>query len=354
MALSKEAVTILLVDDQQDSADSISTLLSNVMVTSEMKTLGDIFRFVGLCVDPQPRGLVERVIQSITDLPDTVAMALVDLSFDNENRPEAVKIGRRVALALRDAFPALVIGVYTKHRLRLRERTLVASDGFPVYLEELRLMLDGSERLQGDDWYEIFMGAIAGRKQTLRSHSESPLASTEKSGPAEDSRKSGNVNPTLVRRKPRLFIGSSVEALPLANAIQENLDYLALSFVWDQITFQPTYDTLHSLIRQLESVDFAVFVLAPSDIAVMRGTSSFVVRDNVLFELGLFIGRIGRDRTFMVAPRDVDNFHLPSDLWGLQALRYDGKEEITDDNARALVGAASNSVKREIRRIAGV
>jgi predicted nucleotide-binding protein len=357
MVQGKAQTTILLIDDQQESAAEMATLLSSVIVTSEMKPLGELFRFVGMHVNPALRDLVDRAAAVIAT-EQQVKIVLVDLSFDNDNRPEAVVIGRNLAIALRDKFTSLVVGVYTKHRLRLRQRTLVASDGFPVYLEELRLMLDGSERLQGDDWYEIFAGAIAGREQTLAAAREPApnldtcdqerLATQATSVPATEDKL------PAPRRKPRLFIGSSVEALPLARAVQENLDYSVLSFVWDQITFAPTHDTLHSLLKQLASIDFALFVLAPSDVADMRGETNLVVRDNVLFELGLFIGRIGRDKTFMLAPRNVPGFHLPTDLLGLETVAYDGAEELNDDNARALVGPACNRVQREIRRIAGV
>src|SRR5260221_356681 len=118
MSTGNTTPTILLVDDQQSSAAEIASLLADVMVTSEMKPLGEIFRFVGVHVDPEPRGLVDRAVSVIAAEP-TAKLLLVDLSFDNENRPEAVLLGRNLALALREKYASLVVGVYTKHRLRL-------------------------------------------------------------------------------------------------------------------------------------------------------------------------------------------------------------------------------------------
>jgi predicted nucleotide-binding protein len=44
-------------------------------------------------------------------------------------------------------------------------------------------------------------------------------------------------------------------------------------------------------------------------------------RDNVIFELGLFMGALTRTRTFVLAPSQVD-LKIPSDLLGVTFLRY--------------------------------
>ncbi|MFS1985958.1 TIR domain-containing protein [Vibrio breoganii] len=42
--------------------------------------------------------------------------------------------------------------------------------------------------------------------------------------------------------------------------------------------------------------DAAIFVLSPDDVVKIRGTEQTVTRDNVVFELGMFIGRLGADK----------------------------------------------------------
>ena len=65
--------------------------------------------------------------------------------------------------------------------------------------------------------------------------------------------------------KPRIFIGSSSEALSVTEAIQENLDHFAHCTPWTQGIFTLSNSTLESLMEALETTDFAVFVLTPDD-----------------------------------------------------------------------------------------
>ena len=46
-----------------------------------------------------------------------------------------------------------------------------------------------------------------------------------------------------------------------------------------------------------------------------------VPRDNVIFELGLLMGALGRERVFILKPRNVD-IRIPSDLLGVTWLDY--------------------------------
>lgn len=146
--------------------------------------------------------------------------------------------------------------------------------------------------------------------------------------------------------KPRVFIGASRENQDVAEAIQQSLDHVAEVEVWDQGTFGPSQYPLESLEIRLDTADFAIFVFSPDDVTMMRGVEKNTVRDNVVFELGLFIGRLTRRRTFIFSPRN-SSLHLPTDLAGLTPLDYDADRG--DGNLRAGLGSACTSVRAAIR-----
>lgn len=151
--------------------------------------------------------------------------------------------------------------------------------------------------------------------------------------------------------KPAVFIASSRESLDLASAMQENLEHVAEVTVWTQDVFKLSRYNIESLIDALEASDFGVFMFEPQDIVHIRGTEKLAVRDNVLFELGLFIGKLGRERCFIVAPRgSEEDIHLPSDLLGLTPALYEPDRQ--DKNLVAALGPAATKIARQIKNVA--
>lgn len=123
--------------------------------------------------------------------------------------------------------------------------------------------------------------------------------------------------------KHRLFVGSSTESLDVAYAIQESLDRFCEVTVWSQGVFEPSRYSMDALVDVLDGIDFGVFVFAPDDIVRIGGAESVAARDNVVFELGLFIGRLGRERSFIIIPSGHEDFHIPTHLLGLTPATYD-------------------------------
>jgi hypothetical protein len=150
--------------------------------------------------------------------------------------------------------------------------------------------------------------------------------------------------------KPKLFIGSSVEGLPIAYAIQENLEHDPVDVtVWNQGFFHLSQSTLSELIKGLSKFDLCAFVLTPDDITIIRSQELASARDNIIFELGLFFGALGQDRAYYVIPRSEKNFRLPTDLLGIAAGTYDDKR--TDGNLTASLGTFSNQIRNMVWRL---
>jgi len=147
--------------------------------------------------------------------------------------------------------------------------------------------------------------------------------------------------------KPKLFIGSSIEGLSVAYSIQENLKFITEVTVWDQGVFNLSEFILESLVKILDTSDYGIFVFTPDDHVKIRGKKDLVVRDNVLFELGLFVGKLGRNRAFIVMPDNKD-FHLPTDLLGITSGKYEANR--TDNNMQAATGSFCNKVREAIQK----
>lgn len=72
---------------------------------------------------------------------------------------------------------------------------------------------------------------------------------------------------------------------------------------------------------KLDETDFAIAVSAGDDTVTSRGVEWPAARDNVTFELGYFMGRLGRKRTILLESRG-ELLKVPSDLAELTTIPY--------------------------------
>ena len=142
--------------------------------------------------------------------------------------------------------------------------------------------------------------------------------------------------------KPVVFIGSSKEQLAIAEAIKNAIPAaLADVVIWSENVFTASTFALESLEAQLLTADFAVLVAGPDDRVTSRRAESEAPRDNVVFELGLFMGALSRSRTFVFAPEGTA-LKIPSDLKGLTTIQFDAS---ATDPAAAVEKAALELTK---------
>jgi hypothetical protein len=146
--------------------------------------------------------------------------------------------------------------------------------------------------------------------------------------------------------KPSVFIGSSIKQLASAYAVQKNLGYDCYPTVWNQGIFEPSSFTLEALGKALDDSDFGIFLFGPDDVADIGGQQYQVTRDNVIFELGLFVGRLGRDRSFIIAPQKGEKLRVPTDLLGVTVESYNEDHP----NQEAAIGEACFAIRNRIKK----
>lgn len=149
--------------------------------------------------------------------------------------------------------------------------------------------------------------------------------------------------------KPHIFIGSSAEALAVTNELQALFAHDKWNVQkWSEGVFVASSTTVVDLMAQVKKADFAIMVFAADDKVVSRKKQSAVTRDNVVFELGLFMGDLGPERTFVIKPRGVA-LHLPTDLLGMKTLEYaptTGAAELT-----TALGPACHEVRKLVQKL---
>lgn len=119
--------------------------------------------------------------------------------------------------------------------------------------------------------------------------------------------------------KPRIFIGSSSEGLPIAKSLKRHISSWAECDIWNENgIFLNNKSNLENLDELLSLYEYGVMVATGDDQVQSRGETTTAVRDNILFEFGLFMGRLGRERTFYICE---DGVRIPSDLEGISMLK---------------------------------
>lgn len=148
------------------------------------------------------------------------------------------------------------------------------------------------------------------------------------------------------REQIRVFVISSSEALDVAQAIQTAISSEdILVTVWTDGVFKISSYVLDILEKALDESDFAIAIAHSDDITIFREQEWPAPRDNVILELGMFMGRLGRKRAILMEPKG-DAVRLPTDLKGITTIRYTFKK---GGDSAALMAPACNLLRNHIR-----
>lgn len=156
----------------------------------------------------------------------------------------------------------------------------------------------------------------------------------------------------MMSMKPSCFVGSSSESKKIAEAVQRVLREELDVTLWTQVGFNLSQPTLTTLLQEAWRYDYAIFVFAADDEIRLREQTMLSTRDNVVFELGLFMAALGPKRCFYLVPRTDHNFRIASDLQGLTAVIYDPTSH--DGNLDAALGTPCSKISNAVRSASGL
>lgn len=139
----------------------------------------------------------------------------------------------------------------------------------------------------------------------------------------------------FVMRKKRIFIGSSSEELELANIAKSILEpefdvTIWNNNVWDTAVFKINNSFLYDLLKATLKFDFGILLGTADDKVTVRSETVLQPRDNILFELGLFMGRLGISKCAYVVEKELD---VMSDIHGISLARFSKTDRTSFDEA---------------------
>jgi hypothetical protein len=135
--------------------------------------------------------------------------------------------------------------------------------------------------------------------------------------------------------KSKIFIASSGRTLLLAEKLRDELrTEFCEATLWSDVGKSQTSLTIIEMLEKAsKTYDFAVIILARDDIIVKEAGDTLKARDNCVFEAGLFMAALGRERCFLV--NSVEQKDLPSDLGGIISIPFQETNNLIDRSACA-------------------
>lgn len=134
------------------------------------------------------------------------------------------------------------------------------------------------------------------------------------------------IRPT--NKKPIVFLGSSTKGKrKLAQIIEILKKNNIVVKPWTTDVFNLSKTTIENLEICLQECDFAILIVTSDDKTIKNGKEVMSPRDNIIFELGLAMGYLGRERTICLL-HEPTKIEFPSDLSGVTYLDYKKKKDI--------------------------
>ena len=120
--------------------------------------------------------------------------------------------------------------------------------------------------------------------------------------------------------RPKIFVGSSKQGYTVAETVSNCLAKDNDCFLWqDPGVWETNRSTFDNLLRMANYFDFGVFVATADDLTLTNDKIVIEPRDNVILEMSLFLGALGRHKAFLLVEEGIK---LPSDFNGIYMPRF--------------------------------
>jgi CRP/FNR family cyclic AMP-dependent transcriptional regulator len=130
-----------------------------------------------------------------------------------------------------------------------------------------------------------------------------------------------------VREKVGVFIISTAEGAAVARVIEKAFEPDSCKVVvWTNGAFQSSRYAIENLERVLDQSDVAIAIATGDTLAESRDGRECSPRDSLIFELGFLMGRLGRQRAFLVEARG-DEVKLAPERAGINTITYKHAED---------------------------
>ncbi|GGF27005.1 CBASS system CD-NTase-associated NAD(+) hydrolase Cap12 [Hymenobacter cavernae] len=125
--------------------------------------------------------------------------------------------------------------------------------------------------------------------------------------------------------KKRIFIGSSTKEVQLAEIAKKILEKdfdvtIWNDRIWDTAVFKINQNFLSDLMKASLLYDCGILIGTTDDKTIYNGKMVLQPRDNVLFELGLFMGRLGLSKCAFLVEKELK---VLTDLNGISLARFE-------------------------------
>jgi hypothetical protein len=148
----------------------------------------------------------------------------------------------------------------------------------------------------------------------------------------------------MISHKPKIFIGSSTSGYTVAEKVKIYLSKGYDCYLWkDPGVWEINKSTFDNLLRMANYFDFGIFVATSDDLTLTNDKIVIEPRDNVILEMALFLGALGRDKSFLLVE---DGIKLPSDFNGIYMPRFNITK---DDTIEAACGEFGEKIEEHFR-----